>query len=61
MAMMKGGHRWTFVVPLLAALFLVLKFLHLLDSFLGIALVIAAALLLGTVFAAVHQIGRAHV
>jgi len=55
MAMMKGKHRWTFVLPLLAALFLVLKFLHLLDAFPGIALVIAAALLLGTVFAAVHH------
>jgi Ca2+:H+ antiporter len=52
---MTGEHRWTFVVPLLAASFLVLKFAHLIDVEHTLVIATAAALLLSTVFAAVHH------
>lgn len=55
MAATAGAHRWTFALPLAGAVFLLLKYAHWLDGSNQIVLAIAAVLLFGTVFAAVHH------
>lgn len=46
---------WTWAIPVAAAILLILKFTHIIPAENGLVLIIAAILLGGTVFAAVHH------